>query len=323
MSTTIYNAYKITIPEESTILSFCKDISNICLAGSFENYCKSVASKIIDLTERLPMLQCLDPDAYTRLRDDIITSTHMIPEPNQTKEEALCEQEAFWTAIDMIESYLHSSHDYAESALVIFDYPNSQNEYLIIAYGSILTNLLETPNDDMQSLMAKYSICDYHYQNQTDKPDDITPAEWEKRRETWEKVMPSDIPSIDGMHVVVCNNTKALMNASHKTYETTDTKQKVRQILAQSNNDERLKQYANDIACVKYICEEKADTSKNNNKYSDMHFANEYIDNYNKPGTKANSVFEEAKEQIRLYINNYTSENIDAENIFGLIKLAL
>ena len=42
------------------------------------------------------------------------------------------------------------------------------------------------------------NLKDFHYQNQVDKPEDITDCQWEKRRKIWSEIFKTGRPSDDG-----------------------------------------------------------------------------------------------------------------------------
>lgn len=51
--------------------------------------------------------------------------------------------------------------------------------------------------DEPENLPERF--VDYHYQNQTDQPEEINDEEWEEREETWDKILEEeDIPSLAG-----------------------------------------------------------------------------------------------------------------------------
>ena len=52
-----------------------------------------------------------------------------------------------------------------------------------------------------QILEKEPDIEEYHYQNQSDMPEDMSEEEWEQRRIDWERAMPSGIPAKNGFGV--------------------------------------------------------------------------------------------------------------------------
>jgi hypothetical protein len=51
--------------------------------------------------------------------------------------------------------------------------------------------------------LSRYKIQDYHYQNQCDRPDGISAREWTEREKCWNRLMPTGIPSKDGIVIEI------------------------------------------------------------------------------------------------------------------------
>lgn len=56
-------------------------------------------------------------------------------------------------------------------------------------------------DDLLQDIYASMGIEEYHYQNQTDKPEKISEEEWERRYQDWKMAMPTWIPEESGFSV--------------------------------------------------------------------------------------------------------------------------
>ena len=87
------------------------------------------------------------------------------------------------------------------NSLVLF--PISKRYTLMMAFGDdmrlLIYNLSTKRTNKAKAFREKYGLEDYHYQNSTDKPTNISKADWNKRRRDWDIAMPSGIPSKDGM----------------------------------------------------------------------------------------------------------------------------
>ena len=70
----------------------------------------------------------------------------------------------------------------------------------IIAYGDILCDILKKAacQNSIEELI-KFQIVDFHYQNQTDRPNSISDEEWNSREKEWNRMLPSGSPSKDGI----------------------------------------------------------------------------------------------------------------------------
>lgn len=87
------------------------------------------------------------------------------------------------------------------NSLVLF--PISKRYTLMMAFGEdmrlLIYNLSTKKTSRAKAFREKYELEDYHYQNQTDRPNNISKADWNKRCKDWDIAMPSGIPSKDGM----------------------------------------------------------------------------------------------------------------------------
>lgn len=83
---------------------------------------------------------------------------------------------------------LNSSYNLSAS-LQLFPLPD---KILVLSFGNSML-------DDL--LQKQEYIEDYHYQNQTDKPENISDKDWEQRYTDWKSAMPSWIPEATGFGV--------------------------------------------------------------------------------------------------------------------------
>ena len=98
------------------------------------------------------------------------------------------------------------SNDYyfydAHNSIVLF--PKDENTLLFQTFGKHINQFMnEIMEGKHEQFQAQYDIKDYHYQNQTDQPEDISDETWQERSDTWDKVMPSGIPSKDGITIIL------------------------------------------------------------------------------------------------------------------------
>ena len=96
------------------------------------------------------------------------------------------------------------THEYNVSNKICI-FPISKKRTLFMAFGSTLRHLMYeiTTKEEWKDFREKYGVKDYHYQNQTDRPDDISQKEWSRRRKDWDIVMPTGIPREDGTVVEI------------------------------------------------------------------------------------------------------------------------
>ena len=97
---------------------------------------------------------------------------------------------------------------YFRAEMVLF--PIFRGYTLFLAYSDSFSQLLDEMisnnenNPVYTEFINKYGIEDYHYQNQTDKPDNISDYRWDKRRNDWDKCFGiSGIPSVAGIPIIL------------------------------------------------------------------------------------------------------------------------
>lgn len=54
---------------------------------------------------------------------------------------------------------------------------------------------------------AKKHFKDFHYQDQTDKPEEIFETDWLFREKTWQNRLKTGIPSVDGLEIKLCDES--------------------------------------------------------------------------------------------------------------------
>ena len=70
-----------------------------------------------------------------------------------------------------------------------------QDKLMILSFGN------SEIDDLIQDVSASMGIEEYHYQNQTDKPEKISEEEWKRRYQDWKTAMPTWIPGEFGFSV--------------------------------------------------------------------------------------------------------------------------
>ena len=81
------------------------------------------------------------------------------------------------------------------------------DKLLILSFGN------SEVDDLIQDIYASLGIEDYHYQNQTDKPEKISKEEWEMRYQDWKTAMPTWIPEEFGFSVKLFSENWLPMSA--------------------------------------------------------------------------------------------------------------
>ena len=89
---------------------------------------------------------------------------------------------------------MDSDFDYNCSMLII----PTEDKQLVLVFG----------NEDLTEIVKKQSwLRDYHYQNQTDAPANISDEEWAERKKTWDAAIgPDYLPVNHGMEITLCDS---------------------------------------------------------------------------------------------------------------------
>jgi hypothetical protein len=85
---------------------------------------------------------------------------------------------SFMALASLLEKAVEEQHNIA------FNYRSEACVYF--SDGNIYVVIFELPKHLMPT---EPEFTDFHYQNQTDRPEAITEEEWDKRRDTWDKIM--------------------------------------------------------------------------------------------------------------------------------------
>ena len=134
-----------------------------------------------------------------------------------------------------------------DNSIVIFPYNTKYT--ILMVFGEDIRNLFNELVSGDNEFKEKYELIDYHYQNSTDRPANITEMDWENREKVWSKIMPSGVPSTDGI-VISMDYTnddyfksypKALKNIKLDALDTRIEKQAAKRIEDVIYKNERIK----------------------------------------------------------------------------------
>lgn len=233
MSTKIYDAYCMKSLSTNELNDFIKSLKNICnirLKEFTKQWIANTACNIIqtcclhqanpDLTAKLGISM---PDYLIKLYHKstigpIAILNGVRKQPSEKILEFFQNYEFYtpkYLASNIIENKIHmaeltetTSPFTPTNTIVIF--PTKDDRTLLLTFGNIITQymkeVLTSQDDDIVSFRNTYNIEDYHYQNQTDMPDDISEEAWKKRCKDWETYMPSGIPARDGISIELNNH---------------------------------------------------------------------------------------------------------------------
>ena len=231
MSTKIYDAYSIDIASAKELHSVIKSISNAFCATTLHDECaKLLARSVFNMTQETLFnirLQCRQRNnkmlawngrIITGIKD-IITGMHKskMDAIDNLKHRSIFDA-AIKTAQAEIKLY-EMDPDISEcgfspvNSIVVFP---DNDSVKIMAFGNTLCSFMHmlccdfSSNSEWQeSILGEYKLHDYHYQNSTDKPENISESDWNERAETWSRLLASGIPAKDGFEVIISNSNTA------------------------------------------------------------------------------------------------------------------
>ena len=202
MSTKIYDAFiiKAKNPTSFPILMNIAQSARCRVLDAFrDNFGKTVLIrlfKIVDLVEfygdnilRMDKFKQLDDNNKEFIQRWIkIKNTH--PDSSDAKRHLMLWFAAIDSMTDSLKKLENEYHQSKHKAKIIFIPCGRKTLGMFFGDYSYYKILFEDTEN----------IADYHYQNQTDKPDDVSDAEWRRRTKDWDKAIgPDYIPLNHGM----------------------------------------------------------------------------------------------------------------------------
>lgn len=314
MSTKIYNAYRA---RPGNVILFCKDIKDEFLERALDSFAEIAARYALELAERIPWMQALDSDAAGRRAIalaslagyDLTKDSSDRPAVADKKKIAAMRERALMakaigylgegsvisTAIGLATRSVKKDPEKIEARLAMFRDPGDFSRVMMIAFGQDFADFMENIPD---GLLEKYEVEDYHYQNQTDKPDGVSESEWDERERYWDEVMPSGIPSTDGMVVDICDVGTLTNRYLREIYGAHDKDnalvKAVAEKIVRSCPEKRLIEYANDRAGAEYM--------RNQVSTSD---AVRFLSDLRKEGTYAHKLSQDMRREIEPLMKDF------------------
>lgn len=229
MSTKIYDAYSMKGMNTKELNIFIKELKNLCMEkvmGSVDKLLAEEVTCLIDtkiINDNFPQYnqQPYNKFLTTQYNRAFHSWRHKLQDRAKYEEE--CALKYFtdlepgvflfakYIVANQIEiaEYSNFSLGYnMKNDIVIF--PISKKRILFMVFGDVLRHLMyniieDHENVTLQAFKLKYGIKDYHYQNQTDRPDDVSAQEWGRRKRDWDLALKTSIPSIDGINIELIN----------------------------------------------------------------------------------------------------------------------
>lgn len=199
MSLKIYDAYRMNIRTVQDIHSFTQKLKTYQSKAMMEYLIGHMAAYAARLTDTL----CLNKHPIEGINppENLIRLMENHPNINQNRT-------LFSNTLAIVNDHIEDRRKqwFEEQSLCVF--PQDENHICAMVFGKPLTHLFQTYHNgkaDKQqtALFNDIQLEDYHYQNQTDRPENITENEWETRCTTWKHMMPSLIPDKDGILIMI------------------------------------------------------------------------------------------------------------------------
>lgn len=208
MSTKIYNAYEMPAMSMKQLLEFKKELALIVAKEYYKRLRHLQLETLVDLADNLTIN---DMKGNTAKVEEILKyySEYLYPKKEfSSNKEGILNKELILLVFSYIRKKSKEKSDYLDSVdlsaeIVLF--PISNKRTLFMTFSNEFSNLFSSffnKDSEYKDIITKYKIKDYHYQNQTDRPEDISSKEWNKRERDWEKCL-NNIPGADGIPVIL------------------------------------------------------------------------------------------------------------------------
>ena len=226
MSTKIYDAYIMDTNSMKIFNEFIKEIKAECIKREQKRIFKLIADQITDMVDSIALsnqknmpeslkydkekLICGYYEDYQKTISGLIREKEIIKDKDKIFHN-IKNYNALYNILKMASEIVGNKMEIAEvdrsimtleyevrNSIYIFPY---KSKILFMVFGQTLQNLMyeNISKEEWNDFVCKYKISDYHYQNQTDRPEHISKKEWNKRYKDWMEVMPTGVPRDTGM----------------------------------------------------------------------------------------------------------------------------
>lgn len=184
MSTKIYNGYEIMI-DRATLPQLRDFMSG--MQGRIRGICKTLISKkLADISSQVADARILEKKGLSYDKSRKIVGKH-----------------DYCTHEDKHESPLYFAHQLLENRYHKIEETGTRDpefdfefEVCFLPLGDRTLALLYTEQKAFVRAWEKNPLVrDYHYQNQTDKPDSISEKDWERRKSDWDIALGHNVPA--------------------------------------------------------------------------------------------------------------------------------
>ena len=190
MSTKIYNAFLIECVDYNQLFKTIQDMKKYCNETLYYKYFQRLIELNVE-EEDMHYLKKENPDLHLELTEvfhkDII-SKDLLQQIEINKLLHKNFQESFDNEIIVFESFVKPHFD---QNTIFPEHINNQGTKCVpvIVFGK------------EAFAYAEKHFKDFHYQDQTDKPEDIFETDWLFREKAWQNRLKTGIPSVDGLEI--------------------------------------------------------------------------------------------------------------------------
>ena len=185
MSTKIYTGFKLSISELSKLQSEIDLLREKLKPVSINIFTSMICNRLIYEYDKKSINNSSSFDTKLMLDDNIL----YLSTPMSDVDIPLLKKD--YTRYDLIR-YIRDSHHFIEQHGKIFKVI-SQDPTLTIAFFPTNNDVLGIHYTDISDYITYIkemnTFEDYHYQDSTDRPSNITEEEWEQRRNDWDQVL--------------------------------------------------------------------------------------------------------------------------------------
>lgn len=227
MSTKIYDAYIMENTNMIGIKQFIDVVRGECIKAGTEILKKSCASKVSKIIDSIAIAKAerneekyqeLLLQYYAEMNDTLYNRLHKKEVEKVQVKDTVEHMKTMYSPLyiakqctenkmeisELKRHYMFNSLD-MKNEIALFPLDNTHTLFMV--FGEQIRKIMENilADDEWHDFREKYVIRDYHYQNQVEKPEYISDEDWEQRRKDWDKVLPSGVPSNDGLIVNLTN----------------------------------------------------------------------------------------------------------------------
>lgn len=278
MSTKIYNAYRVNMLTVARLRDFVNELSGLYYGYLKDMYCRLLAGCVAECCEFLPYLKNNNIEDHDGKIKEL---ARVLAYPKEKRgdlpsyEDASYKLSEYGTIGGIAKDYALGMMSGADDCfgtpcvakLGIYAEPKGKPYCLIMAFGGTFQTFMAmlaagAGLSGFGKFRNKWRIMDWHYQNSTDRPENIPEQEWKQRGKDWDDVMITSVPRDESVIVQLYDFDRFRSRLSADEFDGF-TGGKVAEAAAghlYRNMKGRLGKYAEALASDEYISIHEKDT---------------------------------------------------------------